>query len=134
MQTVQVRASFLKEHILKENENINGSGDKILVSHKDYYFPYEDPECEDDNFEFATVLIEKPLNEIYIDDDYDMQTFGLDNVLVYYGMPLSKLLDYQFKPNADVKDGVWYGCFIKLSELKPHEVIDQKLVRYNELP
>ncbi len=116
-----VRASFLMDHILRGNENVNGSGNKILCSHKDYIFPFDDING-DDKIEtvFASALIEKPLDKIYIDDDYDMDSFGIGGPdQPEYKTPLSKLVEQGLKLKDDC---VWYGCFIKLSELKPGEV------------
>jgi hypothetical protein len=95
----------------------------ILCSKVPFFLPDE----EGDDIPQIDVQFQKPLNQVYIDDEYDLDEFGIED---YEGAeewidnhPKTTLADLvQFGLDANNEDLSFYGCYV--DDIKSNEIIN----------
>ena len=102
---------------------VNGTNKVILCTNYPWTLVSETEEVDLEDIKILIVKFKKPLTDIFLDDDFYIEDFGIDEEpdLDYSKeIPLSELVPYGL--NAKEK---WYGCYV--NNISPDEIIAKKI-------
>jgi hypothetical protein len=105
-----------------------GSKNVILCTNYPWTLVSDTNEIPLEDIKILIVKFKKPLTDVFLDDDFDIDGFGIDEEpdLDYSKkIPLSELVPY----GLDTR-GEWYGCYV--NNISPDEIISKKVGFQNE--
>jgi hypothetical protein len=106
----------------------NGGNKVILCTNYPWTLVSETDEVDLEDIKILIVKFKKPLTDVFLDDDFDIDSFGIDEEpdLDYSKeIPLSELVPYGLNTK-----GEWYGCYV--NNISPDEIISKKVGFQNE--
>jgi hypothetical protein len=128
--TIKFYATFLEESDLKSNGQSHGKP-SILCSRTEFPWLDEFEVGSEIPFNYKEVIFKKLLNEVFIDDEFDLDEFGIDpekQDIAYKEIgknnlyPVSNLIKFGLKFDENLS---WYGCYV--NDIKPNEIISQEI-------
>jgi hypothetical protein len=105
-----------------------GSSRVILCTNHPWTLVSETDKVDLEDIKILIVKFKKPLTDVFLDDDFYIEDFGIDEEpdLDYSKeIPLSELVPY----GLDTK-GKWYGCYV--NNISSDEIISKKVGFQNE--
>lgn len=100
----------------------------ILCTNYPWTLVGETDEVDLEDIKILIVKFKKPLTDVFLDDDFYIDSFGIDEEpdLDYSKeIPLSELVPYGLNTN-----GEWYGCYV--NNISSDEIIAKKVGFQNE--
>ena len=101
----------------------NGTNKTILCTNYPWTLVSETNEVDLEDIKILIVKFKKPLTDIFLDDDFYMDSFGIDEEpdLDYSKeIPLSELVPYGLNTKHR-----WYGCYV--NDISSDEIIAKKV-------
>lgn len=101
----------------------NGTNKVILCANYPWTLVSETDEVDLESIKILIVKFKKPLTDVFLDDDFHIESFGIDEEpdLDYSKeIPLSELIPYGLTTSDK-----WYGCYV--NNISSNEIITKKV-------